>query len=90
MLIVSSVKGCSSWPYESAYHATKHALETLADSLRMEMSKFGVSVSLIQPGNFSAATGSSGDETVHLYVFGCIRIVTIQLNIIFNKVFSHR
>ncbi|KAK3578524.1 hypothetical protein CHS0354_007780 [Potamilus streckersoni] len=56
VVIVSSVKGCYPCPGDSAYHATKFALETVADSLRLEMIKFDVKVSIIEPGDFSAAT----------------------------------
>ncbi|XP_033735859.1 D-beta-hydroxybutyrate dehydrogenase, mitochondrial-like isoform X2 [Pecten maximus] len=53
---VSSVRGRFSWPSESLYHVTKHGLETMSDSLRMEMKKFGVKVVIVEPGNFVDAT----------------------------------
>ena len=37
---VSSVRGVTSFPRRSAYHVTKHALETFSDSLRLEMTRF--------------------------------------------------
>ena len=46
----------TSYPRDSAYHVTKHALETYSDSLRLEMVKFGVKVSVVLPGNYGAAT----------------------------------
>ncbi|KAK3578523.1 hypothetical protein CHS0354_007778 [Potamilus streckersoni] len=42
VIVVTSVCGLISFPADSAYHATKHALETVSDSLRMEMMNFGV------------------------------------------------
>ena len=56
VVITSSVRGLSSWPTVSAYNMTKHGLETMADCLRLEMRKFGVNVSVIEPGQFDNAT----------------------------------
>ncbi|XP_052094556.1 D-beta-hydroxybutyrate dehydrogenase, mitochondrial-like [Mytilus californianus] len=59
---VSSVIGRFSWPGFSNYVITKHGVETLTDSLRLEMAKFGVGVSMIEPGSYSHATGFTSDE----------------------------
>ncbi|KAL3874508.1 hypothetical protein ACJMK2_037517 [Sinanodonta woodiana] len=56
VVVVTSVRGLIPFPGDSAYHATKHALETVSDSLRMEMRKFGVHVSIIEPGNYGLPT----------------------------------
>lgn len=47
---VSSVNGVLSMPFASAYCASKFALEAATDALRMELSTWGIGVSLIQPG----------------------------------------
>jgi NAD(P)-dependent dehydrogenase (short-subunit alcohol dehydrogenase family) len=47
---ISSVSGRISMPLFGAYHATKWALETLSDSLRMELRPFGVKVIVVEPG----------------------------------------
>lgn len=49
-VMISSVAGIIASPTVSAYSGSKYALEALADSLRREMSDFGVSVSVIEPG----------------------------------------
>ncbi|XP_069118095.1 D-beta-hydroxybutyrate dehydrogenase, mitochondrial-like isoform X2 [Argopecten irradians] len=59
---VSSVKGRYSWPCNSVYIVTKHGIETLSDSLRLEMKKFGVNVSVIEPGAYDEATAISSPE----------------------------
>ncbi|XP_063420093.1 D-beta-hydroxybutyrate dehydrogenase, mitochondrial-like isoform X1 [Mytilus trossulus] len=59
---VSSVMGRFPWPGRSNYVITKHGIETMTDSLRLEMAKFGVGVSMIEPGAFSHATGFTSDE----------------------------
>ncbi|XP_052811177.1 D-beta-hydroxybutyrate dehydrogenase, mitochondrial-like [Mya arenaria] len=65
--IVTSVKGRYSWPANSAYHVTKHGLETLADCLRLEMRKFEVGVAVVEPGNFSNATACQNEEVFKRY-----------------------
>ena len=50
ILMMSSVAGLLSPPTYGAYSSSKHALEGLTDSLRLEMYPFGVEVILIEPG----------------------------------------
>ncbi len=47
---ISSVAGQISMPFSGIYNATKHALEALSDSLRVEVAPFGLHVSVIEPG----------------------------------------
>ena len=42
--------------YSSAYCITKYGVEAFSDILRLEMARFKVGVSIIEPGNFLAAT----------------------------------
>jgi len=53
---VSSVGGLYGYPGLSIYCATKHAIEGFSQVLRLELSKFGVEVVTLQPGDFSKAT----------------------------------
>ncbi len=46
----SSVLGFVSLPYRGAYSASKHALQALADTLRMELRDTGIHVCTIEPG----------------------------------------
>ncbi len=48
---VSSIAGRVAAPYVGPYAASKHALEALSDSLRIELRHSGVKVSLIEPGD---------------------------------------
>ncbi|MEM8936991.1 MAG: SDR family oxidoreductase [Pseudomonadota bacterium] len=50
IVIVGSITGRLAPPFMGVYAASKHALEGLADSLRLELKPFGVSVSLVRPG----------------------------------------
>ncbi|MCK5813496.1 MAG: SDR family NAD(P)-dependent oxidoreductase [Cocleimonas sp.] len=46
----SSVLGLISLPYRGAYNASKYAIEGFADTLRLELRKTGIKISLIEPG----------------------------------------
>ncbi len=48
---ISSISGLLAAPYVGAYAASKHALEAISDSLRIELRNFGVHVALIEPGD---------------------------------------
>ena len=46
----SSVLGYQSLPFRGAYCATKHAMESLTDALRMELAGSGIHAILLEPG----------------------------------------
>lgn len=46
----SSVLGLISLPFRGAYNASKHALEGLTDTLRLELNATAIHISLIEPG----------------------------------------
>jgi NAD(P)-dependent dehydrogenase (short-subunit alcohol dehydrogenase family) len=50
IVFVGSIAGRSALPFLSAYAASKHALEAVADSLRVELAPWGIAVSVVQPG----------------------------------------
>lgn len=47
---IGSLAGRFSTPFTGTYAATKHAVKALNDALRMELSPFGIGVTLIEPG----------------------------------------
>ncbi len=47
---VSSIGGRSAFPILGPYNASKYALEAFSDSLRLELSPWGMHVSVIEPG----------------------------------------
>lgn len=49
---VSSLAGLIALPYVSLYSASKFAVEGMTEGLRMEVERFGISVSLLEPGDF--------------------------------------
>jgi NAD(P)-dependent dehydrogenase (short-subunit alcohol dehydrogenase family) len=49
---VSSVAGRIAVPFQSAYHASKFALEGLSESLRFELEVHGIRVKIVEPAHF--------------------------------------
>lgn len=76
---MGSMSGILSLPGLSAYAASKHALEAITDSLRLELNPFNITVSIIEPGNvdtpiwekgltsFNEILSKSENEVSHLY-----------------------
>ncbi|HET7813703.1 MAG TPA: SDR family oxidoreductase [Candidatus Baltobacteraceae bacterium] len=62
VVFVSSVSGQIAPPYIGPYAASKFALEAMADALRMELSAFGIAVSVIQPGNVKTPIWQKGRD----------------------------
>lgn len=64
---ISSVLGKVSIPLLGAYTATKHAVEAISDSLRVELARFGVQVVTIAPGSIKTNFGDTVSETVRTW-----------------------
>jgi NAD(P)-dependent dehydrogenase (short-subunit alcohol dehydrogenase family) len=54
---ISSLNGIVASPMIGAYSMSKHAVEAFGDGLAAEMARFGVRVSLIEPGNYGTEIG---------------------------------
>jgi NAD(P)-dependent dehydrogenase (short-subunit alcohol dehydrogenase family) len=52
---ISSLAGRISLPFQGFYSATKFAIEAYTEALRMEVRPFGISVSMIEPGDFATS-----------------------------------
>lgn len=48
---ISSVAGLISVPYQSMYSASKAAIESMTEALRIEVKPFGVKVAMVEPGD---------------------------------------
>ena len=53
IICVSSIGGLMGLPYQAFYSASKFALEGFCEALRLEVRDFGISVTLVNPGDFS-------------------------------------
>ncbi|XP_074641610.1 D-beta-hydroxybutyrate dehydrogenase, mitochondrial-like [Tubulanus polymorphus] len=62
---VTSVKGRSAWPLQSAYCVSKWGLEAYSTCLRIEMKRWGIEVVIVEPGNYGATTGIHNMENVN-------------------------
>ena len=49
-ITTTSIGGLVAFPFNSAYHATKWALEGWSESLAFELSKFGIGIKTVSPG----------------------------------------
>ena len=54
---IGSISGILSGTFYGPYSMSKHAMEAYTDSLASEMAKFGVKVSIIEPGGFNSKIG---------------------------------
>lgn len=61
---VSSVGGRVTFPLMAAYNATKYAVESLSDGLRMELAPLSVQVSIVEPGAIRTAFNDVAVSTV--------------------------
>ncbi|MFD2719646.1 oxidoreductase [Hymenobacter monticola] len=54
---ISSIAGRMPSPFAAWYHASKHAVEAISDSMRIELQPFGIQVVLIEPGSVKSEWG---------------------------------
>jgi NAD(P)-dependent dehydrogenase (short-subunit alcohol dehydrogenase family) len=59
IVFMGSIAGRSALPFLSPYAASKHALEAVADSLRLELRPFGIHVSIVEPGTIKTKIWST-------------------------------
>ena len=76
IITTGSIAGVLSGFFSGPYAMTKHAVEAYTDALAAEMQKFGVEVSVIEPGNYNSrisrsrierllASGETGDGSLY-------------------------
>ena len=62
IIVISSVAGIISIPFQGHYSASKFALEGLIEALRHEVAPFGIKACLVEPGD--TKTGFTGSRTI--------------------------
>lgn len=60
VVLMGSIGGRSALPFLGPYAASKHALEAIADSLRVELRPWGVGVSIVEPASIATAIWAKG------------------------------
>ncbi len=61
IICISSIGGLMGLPYQGMYSASKFATEGYCEALRLELRRFGIHVTVINPGDFS--TGFTASRT---------------------------
>lgn len=61
---IGSVSGVTTTPFSGVYCASKAALHSLSDALRMELAPFGISVMTVQPGAIASEFGSNATAAI--------------------------
>jgi NAD(P)-dependent dehydrogenase (short-subunit alcohol dehydrogenase family) len=68
IVLVTSIGGIFALPIVGPYAASKHALEAIGDSLRVELRPWGIGVSIVEPGavatNIFAKSRTLADEII--------------------------
>jgi len=59
IVTIGSISGILSSPNLGVYSMSKHAVEAFGDSLAAQVEPLGVSVSLVEPGNYNSQIGES-------------------------------
>ncbi len=68
IVFTSSISGLTTVPYAATYCAAKHALESVAEALKMELEPFGIKIATTNPGAFSTGFNDRGmDSMLHWY-----------------------
>jgi NAD(P)-dependent dehydrogenase (short-subunit alcohol dehydrogenase family) len=62
IVFVSSIGGRVSTPFVAPYAASKHAVEAIADALRIELRRSGVRVALVEPGSVATPIWGKAQE----------------------------
>jgi NAD(P)-dependent dehydrogenase (short-subunit alcohol dehydrogenase family) len=56
---IGSISGFQTVPFYAAYSMSKHAIEAYTDALAVELAKFDIKVSIIDPGGFRSNIGKN-------------------------------
>jgi NAD(P)-dependent dehydrogenase (short-subunit alcohol dehydrogenase family) len=59
---IGSISGTLSAPDLAAYSMSKHAIEAFTDSLAGELAPLGVTVNVVEPGNFRSEIGRTAEQ----------------------------
>jgi NAD(P)-dependent dehydrogenase (short-subunit alcohol dehydrogenase family) len=65
IVLVSSLGGVIGIPFQAFYSASKFALEGYGEALAYEVARFGIEVTLVQPGNIRTDFTSSRRDVAH-------------------------
>ncbi len=83
IVLISSIGGVIGIPFQAYYSASKFALEGFAESLGYEVGPFGITVTLVQPGNIKTDFTASrqidnGADTAEVYAAPMRRAIEVM------------
>jgi NAD(P)-dependent dehydrogenase (short-subunit alcohol dehydrogenase family) len=61
IVFISSVGGRIAFPFTGAYHASKFGIEAVGDVLRQELRRWGIAVSVVEPGSVATPIWERGE-----------------------------
>lgn len=64
VVIMGSIFGLLSCPHVGIYAASKHALEAIADAMRVEVAPWGIDVTIIEPGRMATSIWGKAFEAM--------------------------
>lgn len=62
IILISSIGGRIAFPLTGAYHAAKFGLEAVGDSLRQELRRWNIAVSIVEPGSIATPIWERGER----------------------------
>jgi NAD(P)-dependent dehydrogenase (short-subunit alcohol dehydrogenase family) len=62
IVFISSIGGRIAFPFTGAYHAAKFGIEATADVFRRELRRWGISVSVVEPGSIATEIWDRGEQ----------------------------
>jgi NAD(P)-dependent dehydrogenase (short-subunit alcohol dehydrogenase family) len=62
IVFISSIGGRIAFPLSGAYHAAKFGLEAVGDVFRQELRRWGISVSIVEPGTIDTPIWHRGEQ----------------------------
>lgn len=88
IVFISSVSGMIVFPLLGMYAASKHALEAIGDGFRRELKKWGIKVSIIEPGSMKTPiwnkTLSRGDSQMKKLPKEKLQLYQDEINSLLN------
>jgi NAD(P)-dependent dehydrogenase (short-subunit alcohol dehydrogenase family) len=64
IVTIGSISGINTSRFSGQYSMSKHAVEAYTDALALEMEKFDVQVSVIEPGNYDSAIATTAKKRI--------------------------
>jgi short-subunit dehydrogenase len=64
VIFTSSMGGLATFPLGGTYCATKHAIEAIAEAMKIELAPFGIRVATLNPGAFNTGFNDRGVEAM--------------------------